>query len=222
MIGRLGYGTCVLDRDLRYVTISPWMADLNGPSVEEHLGRTIGEVLPDVAAGVEPVLRGVMENCKPVLSGIVEAVTPAFPDEKRTFRHDYRPVKCAAGLVVAVKCLVQDISDQAYWDWNIVTGEMYLSPHWCQWMGFARSEVEHHIDFWDALRHPEDIEQLERVLRAHFEQKIETYECEVRLRTKSGEYLQILDRGNVVERDEDGTPLRMIGVNVDISARKSA
>lgn len=113
MIGRLGHGTCVLDRDLRYVTISRWLADLNGPSVEEHLGRTIGEVLPEVAAVVEPVLRGVLETGEPVLNGIVEAVTHAFPDEKRTFKHDYRPVKCAADQIIGVHCLVQDITRRA-------------------------------------------------------------------------------------------------------------
>ena len=113
MIGRVGHGTCVLDRDLRYVTISPWLAALNGFSVADHLGRTIMEVLPAVAAGVEPVLRGVLETGEPVLNGIVEAETPAFPDEKRTFKHDYRPVKCSADLVVGVHCLVQDITRRA-------------------------------------------------------------------------------------------------------------
>lgn len=112
MIAKLGYGTCVLDKDLRYVTISPWLADLNGLSVEEHIGRTIMEVLPDVAVVVEPVLRGVMENCEPVLNGIVEAVTPALPNEKRTFKHDYRPWK-SGDQIIGVQCLVQEITRRA-------------------------------------------------------------------------------------------------------------
>ena len=52
-------GLCYLDTDLRFVHVNEWLAALSGLSVEEHLGRAIGEVLPDVAAAVESQLRGV-------------------------------------------------------------------------------------------------------------------------------------------------------------------
>ena len=45
-------GLCYFDSDLRYVHINQWLAAINGHSVEEHIGRTIGEMLPDVAKGV--------------------------------------------------------------------------------------------------------------------------------------------------------------------------
>ena len=50
-------GLCYFDTDLRYVHINDWLAAINGLTVEEHLGRTVGEVLPGVAAGVESQLR---------------------------------------------------------------------------------------------------------------------------------------------------------------------
>lgn len=111
--GNVGAGMCVLDRDLRYQYINPWLAKLNGLTVRAHLGRTIMEVLPHVGAGVEAVLRRVLKDGKPEINGIVEAVTPAFPSEKRTFQHDYHAVKCAAGLIVGVRCIVQDITRRA-------------------------------------------------------------------------------------------------------------
>ena len=43
-------GLCYLDTDLRYVHINEWLARINGLPVAAHLGKTIGEVLPDVAA----------------------------------------------------------------------------------------------------------------------------------------------------------------------------
>ncbi len=46
-------GLCCLDTNLRYVHINHWLAAINGLSVEEHLGRTVREVLPNVAAGIE-------------------------------------------------------------------------------------------------------------------------------------------------------------------------
>jgi signal transduction histidine kinase len=48
------------------------------------------------------------------------------------------------------------------------------------------------------------------------------YEVENRLRTKSGEYRWNLDRGRVVEWDNKGRPMRMVGVDIDISDRKRA
>ncbi len=41
------------------------------------------------------------------------------------------------------------------------------------------------------------------------------------MRHKEGSWRWILDRGMIVERAEDGTPLRMVGTHVDITERKS-
>ncbi len=53
MFAEAPIGLCCFDGNLRYVFINNWLAGLNGISVEEHLGRSIREVIPDVAAGVE-------------------------------------------------------------------------------------------------------------------------------------------------------------------------
>ena len=46
-------GLCHIDLELRYVHVNEWLAAVNGLAISEHLGRTVGEVLPDVAQGVE-------------------------------------------------------------------------------------------------------------------------------------------------------------------------
>ena len=58
-------GLCYLDTDLRYLHINKWLAQLNGLPVEKHLGRTIHEVLPNVAAGVAAELRQVWRRANP-------------------------------------------------------------------------------------------------------------------------------------------------------------
>ena len=45
-------GLCLFDTDLRFRHINDWLAALNGLSGEDHLGRSIGEVFPRVAAAV--------------------------------------------------------------------------------------------------------------------------------------------------------------------------
>ena len=118
--------------------------------------------------------------------------------------------------------LALEATSEGLWDWNIATGEMFYSPRWCKTLGFDTSEVEPHGRFWDSLVHPEDWPRYTEALKANLKQKKDLFECEVRLRTKSGEYRWILDRGKVVARDEDGKPLRMVGVDVDITERRRA
>ena len=108
-------GLCYLDVNLRYVHINKWLAELNGIPVEKHLGRTIREVVPDVAAGVEAQLRQVIETNTPIIEGMVEAMTSARPGV-RTFTHNYFPVTAEDGKVIGVSCLVQDISDRVQAD----------------------------------------------------------------------------------------------------------
>ena len=79
-----------------------------------HLGKTIDEVLKDVAAGVVPQLRLVIQTGEPILEGTVEAETPAHPGESRQYMHNYYPDKDKDGTVVGVSCVVQDISDRMH------------------------------------------------------------------------------------------------------------
>lgn len=105
-------GLCLLDTDLRYVHINDWLAAINGLPAEEHLGRTIEEVIPEVAAGVKMQLLHVIETGEPIIDGTVDAQIPACPDEMKTFQHNYFPVTSEDGVVVGVSCSVQDITDR--------------------------------------------------------------------------------------------------------------
>ncbi len=78
-------GLCYIDRRLRFLHINDWLAAINGVSVAQHLGRTLGEVLPDIAAAVEPQLRHVIKTGEPILGGTVDAETPAQPGRIQNF-----------------------------------------------------------------------------------------------------------------------------------------
>ncbi len=103
-------GLCYFDTDLRFLYINEWLACINGLPVEAHLGKTIDAVLKDVAFGVVPQLRLVLQTGEPIIEGKVEAETPAHPGESRHYMHNYSPDKSKDGTVVGVSCVVQDIS----------------------------------------------------------------------------------------------------------------
>ena len=105
-------GLCYFDADLRYRYVNEWLARINGLPVEAHLGKTIDEVLKDVAAGVVSQLRLVVQTGEPIIEGTVEAETPAHPGESRHYMHNYYPDKSKDGTVVGVSCVVQDITER--------------------------------------------------------------------------------------------------------------
>ncbi len=105
-------GLCYFDTDLRYRYVNEWLARINGLPVEAHLGKTIDEVLKDVAAGVVPQLRLVVQTGEPIIEGTVEAETPAHPGESRLYMHNYYPDKSEDGTVMGVSCVVQDITER--------------------------------------------------------------------------------------------------------------
>ncbi len=105
-------GLCYFDTDLRFLYINEWLARINGLPVAAHLGKTIDELLEDVAKGVVPQLRHVLETGQPIIEGEVEAETPAHPGESRHYLHNYYPDKSEDGRVVGVSCVVQDITER--------------------------------------------------------------------------------------------------------------
>ncbi len=107
------------------------------------------------------------------------------------------------------------------WEWNIVTGETYLSPRWKVLLGFA--EADHlgkdQESFMSRL-HPEDWPRVQAARKAHFERRV-PYQVELRLCNKNGEYRWFLTRGEA-DWNEQGQAVRMTGTISDISDRKKA
>lgn len=114
-----------------------------------------------------------------------------------------------------------DGAGDGVWDWNTVTGKVFRSERWRQMLGYAEGELAEGIDDWAALVHPEDLTAVLAAQSAHLRGESPVFTHEVRLRCKNGDYKWILARGLVVERDEDGRPLRMIGTQTDIDQAKA-
>lgn len=113
-------------------------------------------------------------------------------------------------------------ADLGTWDWNIETGEVVFNERWAEMLGYALREIEPHVRAWEQLVHPDDWAGVQAVLQAHLTGRTPGYETEHRLRTKSGGWVWVLDRGKVVARAADGRPLRAAGTYLDITARKEA
>ncbi len=108
------------------------------------------------------------------------------------------------------------------WDWKVGSDEAFLSKRWKAMLGYSEQEFPNSYKAWREIVHPEDIDKTMTRLQAHLEGKSESFRIEYRVRRKDGEWLWVLTRGLVVERDKAGKPLRMVGTHTDISQRKQS
>ena len=106
-------GLFVCDTELRYVRINRMMAELNGLPADQHVGRSLRELLtPGLADAVETQLRQVLETGRPVLNCEVHGATLARADEQRYWLVSYYPVQDQGGPVKGVQGTVQEITER--------------------------------------------------------------------------------------------------------------
>jgi two-component system CheB/CheR fusion protein len=105
-------GLCVLDRELRYLRINERLAEINGLSVEDHLGKAVREVVPKLADQFEPPLRQIIETGEPVLNIEISGETPARPGIIRHWLEHWHPLKGEDGEVVAINIVAEEITER--------------------------------------------------------------------------------------------------------------
>jgi PAS domain S-box-containing protein len=105
-------GLCVLDNTLRYVRVNQRLAEINGLEVADHIGRTVAEVLPDLAPTAEPVLRRVLESGEPLMNIELSGMTPAQPGVLRHWLEHFIPLRDPAGNVFGISIVAEEVTEQ--------------------------------------------------------------------------------------------------------------
>ncbi|HEY0973920.1 MAG TPA: PAS domain S-box protein [Solimonas sp.] len=108
------------------------------------------------------------------------------------------------------------------WEWDIGDNRVFYSDQWKEMLGYTRDEIGDGLDEWSSRVHPDDLPKARADLQAHLDGRVALYASESRMRCKDGSYKWILDRGQVIERDAEGQPLRMVGTHVDVTRSKQA
>ncbi len=178
----LPVGLCCLDTDLRYFHVNEWLAEINGIPVEEHLGRTIGELIPEVAARVDDQFRQVIDTGEPIIGGIVVAETPAQPGVQRHFEHGYYAIKTDDGEVIGISCVVQDVT---------------VRVEALEALQRSRDELEQRVE-----ERTSELQKINASLNQEIDQRIQAEEA---LRTSKTELASILDisADAIISVDED-------------------
>lgn len=108
----------------------------------------------------------------------------------------------------------------ATWEWYVEEDKTVGSPMYLELFGFDPSQ-EDVTKVWGERLHPDDKENTFKALNDHLEGRSEIYNSEFRYKhPKDNEYVWLSGIGKIVERNEDGSPKVLMGINQDITERK--
>lgn len=111
-------------------------------------------------------------------------------------------------------------SGDGVWDYNVQTGEHFISHRWAEMLGYQEEEIGDPLAFIQAALHPEDRNRVMDKWNRFTQGNGELYLITFRIRHKNGHYRWVLSRGKVVERDTRGTPKRIMGTHTDVTKQK--
>ena len=103
-------GFCFLDLNFRYQRVNEFLAEMNGISVDAHLGRTIDEILPEMANKVHEMAACSLANGEAVTNQEFAVETAAAPGVTRFWNASCYPVQGHAGTIDGFGVIVEDIT----------------------------------------------------------------------------------------------------------------
>jgi PAS domain S-box-containing protein len=232
-------GLCMLDRGLRYVRVNERLAELNGLSVATHIGRTVHEIVPTLAAAVEEVTARILATGHPVVAHEFTGETAAQPGFTRHFSESWYPVRDDDGTIAGFGVVVEEITErkraaealreseerfrmladnmsQLAWIADERGSIFWFNQRWYDYTGTTLDEIQGWG--WTKVLHPDHVD---RVV-ARIQQSWTTgapWGDTFPLRAKDGEYRWFLSHA-VPIRNAQGQVIRWFGTNTDITEQR--
>ena len=110
-------------------------------------------------------------------------------------------------------------TNDAVWDYNIVTKQCYTNRTLQELFGYTADELQDNYHWWTNNLHPEDKERVLDTIDTKLDMGGTVWQDEYRFRCKNGDYKIIFDRGFIL-RNKDGRPYRLIGAMQDVTEQR--
>lgn len=228
------------DSDSRYLMMNEACRELFDAKDQDVVGLTDDDILPpDVAEKARADDRRVLDDGETI--EIEETIPTKTGNTVRLTRKS--PVYGDDGSIEGLCGVSTDITEQkqreqelqrlkerlelaveganlGIWDWDMVTDEVEFNEQWAQMLGHSIDEIESHLHEWERRVHDGDIDRVEKALTAHIDGETALYDTEHRVRTADGDWNWIRDVGKIIEHDENGEPVRAVGIHLDVDERK--
>lgn len=231
-------GLCMLDRNLRYVSINRRLAEMNGIPMAEHLGRHVPDVIPELFPEIEPYLRRALAG-EPISDLEITSPKKDSTGHYQTLLLTYQPIRDEAEEVVGVSVAVIDItrrklidealresedhyrnsvelSPQIPWTSDAQGRILTAGPRWEMATGLTQEETLDHG--WVKALYPSDVIPTLRVWAA-CRRDGHLLDVEFRIGRGDGRWRWMRSRA-APRRDSSGKIIRWYGTVEDIDDRK--
>jgi PAS domain S-box-containing protein len=175
-------GLAFLDRNLRYVSVNERIATMKNIPVQDHIGRSVAEVVADAFPQVEPALR------RALAGESISAIEFRIPNSSQadgysTLLSSYQPIRDAVDEIVGISVAVMDITERKRIEQALAESEDHfrqtlespamlwtadsegmitdVGPQWVMLTGIAKEEALG--DGWIKGLHPEDAARVAQV-----------------------------------------------------------
>ena len=235
-------GIAFYDTDLRYVRINQFLADVNGRSPADHVGKRTVEIVPAFPADLIADYRRVLDTGEPILNRTVAGIpTPTTSGEPREWEASLFPVRQPDGEVIGLGVVARDVTEErraerrirdsedrfrtlielspkVVWTADAAGRITYSNPYWYELTGLTPAETA--ATGWAMAIHPDHRDRVAAAWQGAVERR-GTFEVEVPFRRASdGSYRWHLARGQALTRTDGGD--RWLGLAIDIDDRKRA
>ncbi|MBI9100913.1 MAG: PAS domain S-box protein [Spirochaetales bacterium] len=112
--------------------------------------------------------------------------------------------------------LATESAEMGIWDIDLVTGEVLWDKNMCELYGLTFGVDIPNQETWGEFVHPEDIENADIALEKALSGLKDKYKNQFRIVLKDGT-IRYIKASAALQYDSDGKPIRLIGVNWDVT-----
>ena len=112
LYGEAPLGLAMIDADLRFVRINHALAEMNGFAPENHIGKSVWDLVPALRASAEPPLRQVLDTGEALRNVVVTGETAAQPGIVREWVEQFYPVRDDQGQVIGIGVVAEEVTER--------------------------------------------------------------------------------------------------------------
>lgn len=107
-------GLSILDTKLRFLKINQKLADINGYPIETHLGKSVMELIPEIAATISPLLQTILDTKQPICNLEISSPAPSQPKVIGYWLVSYFPILGETAKPVALGSIIIEITERKH------------------------------------------------------------------------------------------------------------
>ena len=112
--------------------------------------------------------------------------------------------------------LVLQASSEGFWDWDLLTNEIYFSPRWKEMLGYADHELDNSFAMWESVIWKDDRLAAQQLIEAYNSGQVDNFAAIQRFHHQAGSIVHVLSRAIHLKNDQ-GQVIRMVGSHLDIT-----